>query len=133
MKSEGGWIKFTNEKEKLVRTLNLKHLFLGEIDQGSLKGFHHAKSYPDRIIKITRPPDKFGIYEAIYEWKGLSKKSTFFPDQWSRDKVLKKVNEACNNIIVRQQNGFIGKTTEGIEIQFWFNKDSTIASIYPYM
>ncbi len=120
---------------------NLKHLFLGEIELENgeliLKGFHHARSYPERITEILIPPNKFGIYHARYVYKNIEKEATFFPDHWDRVTVLKKISEAYKNPIKFDEKcGILGKTSEGIEIRIWFKKNKptgelTINSAYP--
>ncbi|MBY0353296.1 EndoU domain-containing protein [Candidatus Babeliales bacterium] len=118
---------------------NLKHYFLGEIrtkkGRQKLLGFHHARSYPERIQEIIIPPDKFGIYHAKYIYEGLEKESTFFPDHWDRITVLKKINEAYRNPNKFYTGGLIGTTSEGIEIEMWFFKKESgeiiINSAYP--
>lgn len=108
---------------------NLKHLFLGQIEKGKkgldLKGFHHARNYPERIKEIIISPNNHGIYKAKYVFNGLEKESTFFPDHWDRLTVLKKINEAYKNPIVFKNNGMLGVTKEGIKIQMWFLKNES--------
>ncbi len=120
---------------------NLKHYFLGEIESEKgklvLKGFHHAKSYPDRIKEIIIPCDVNGCYKARYVYNGLEKNSTFFPDHWNRITVMKKISEAYKNPISFSERGLLGKTSEGIKIQMWFLKNAKtgekliINSAYP--
>lgn len=134
----GGWLKENIPLSAVYKELigiapeimpkqNLKHLFLGEIKAGRnglvLKGFHHARSYPERISKVIIAPNKHGIYLAKYVFNGLEKESTFFPNHWDRFTVLKKVSEAYKNPVKFYNNGIMGVTSEGIEIQIWFKKD----------
>ena len=92
----------------------------------------------ERIVKILREPNQHGVYGAYYTWKELKKYSTFFPDHWDRITVLKKVGEAYKNIIEKQSCGIIGKTSEGIKIQIWFDVSKKtgefiINSAYPLL
>jgi hypothetical protein len=115
--------------------INWRHIFVGEIENNAPKGFHYIRSYPEKILKITIPPDKNGIFEAIFLYNGKKKHSTFFPKDWNRAKINEKVKEAYNNIKQIQSSGIIGETSEGIRIQIWFLKklsgEVIINSIYP--
>ena len=115
-------------KENFPRQ-NLKHLFCGEIKNGKLKGFHHARSYPERIKRIIHPPNEHGVYGAIYCYQGKSHYSTFFPNEWDRIKVMQKVNESFRNPIKKMQHGIRGRTIEGMEIDTWFIKIKSTGEI----
>ncbi|HBS47806.1 TPA: hypothetical protein DEO28_01740 [Candidatus Dependentiae bacterium] len=125
-----------------TRHTNWKHPFLVEegLKKGklSIQGFHYKASMPNSIIELVKTPNKFGVYEAYFEYKGIKKFSTFFPDDWPHKKVIQKIKEAYHNpIILTKQNGFVGQTEEGVFIQFWFKKNENtkniiLNSVYPY-
>ena len=121
--------------------VNWRHVFRRGFNKrkGRPEGFHFKASAPESIVKVIKGPDKHGVYMATYEYLGKRKISTFFPDQWPHKKVIQKIKEAYKNPIKSVKgNEFIGRTEEGIMIQFWFEKDMKtgkiiLNSIYPYL
>jgi hypothetical protein len=124
--------------------INWKHIFHTEmgIKKGapSLKGYHSENKISGIKILSQTPPNAHGVYKAIFTDRGLTKTSTFFPKDWNRSKILEKSREAWNDAmknIKSQTNarGVIGKTSEGMPIEFWFHRDCNgkyiINSIYP--
>lgn len=96
---------------------NLKHIFLGEIKNGDLQGYHHeGEDYGDTIAEVVNVDNGEifvhpicenkgkGIYEArIRDKKTLRMKSayggksTFFKKSWSRQKVVDCIDRADAN------------------------------------
>jgi hypothetical protein len=116
--------------------INLKHLFVGEFDKkNKLVGFHSTQDYPQKIIKITIPPDKNGVFKADFLHQGQVKNSSFFPKNWDQNKIMEKIKEAYCNIKELKNSGIVGETSEGIKITIWFVKLPTgeiiINSVYP--
>lgn len=76
-----------------------------------------------------------------YRWGEHETLNTFFPDNWSNDKIMSKINEAIKNRITkvdRQSKAFTfdGKTSEGLTIRIVFEaKDGQttgkVKSVYP--
>lgn len=52
----------------------------------------------------------------------LNRPSSFFPNNWNKEKIIQKIEEAFNNSIEELANGRIGITKEGIKIQMWFQE-----------
>ena len=70
--------------------------------------------------KVYKGVVKFWIKE-LKQWS-KSKSSTFFPKQWSKEKIAKVVEEASMNIIFKQGNRYIGATKKGIKIEMRINQ-----------
>ncbi len=122
----------------------------GEVKR-SIGGWHHDlkktifknkkfHGHPIEILNVVQ--GKNGIYQ--FEWSMFGKRpkpSTFFPSDWTRQEVVKKILEARKNIekykapFVKQDSGrFIrsGFTKEGIKISFIVDKHKkNIITIYP--
>lgn len=109
-----------------------EHFMEGEIviENGikQFKGLHTALSKPHSIKEIIKSRNQHGVYEAIVQSEcGILKKrpSSFFPDHWSKEKIIQKIEEAFYNPIEELPYGKIGITKEGIKIKMWF-KETTI-------
>ena len=68
------------------------------------------------------------VYEGMVEFYiselkqwSKAKKSTFFPKAWSENKIRTVIQEASMNIVYRDRNRYIGKTKNGIQIEFRLN------------
>ncbi|WP_322786415.1 EndoU domain-containing protein [Fictibacillus gelatini] len=113
----------------------MKHIYHGEINKrGKAVGYHHESMMGGKIIPGTENvPDKNGIYKAKVEIDGVEKvaKSSFFPKEWNRVDVLKAIDEAYQNKKQIGSNKYLGKTSSGIKIEMYLNKDGSIATAYP--
>ena len=120
----------------------IKHLFLGEVKTNSkgekvVSGFHYGqiRDNGNNVIRkrMTRQ-DINGVYEANVFIQGVKKKakSTFFPRNWSPQKVVNSINEACRNKIHRQGNLYEG-SSEGIRIWIYLDESGKIKSAHPIM
>ena len=109
--------------------MNLRHIFHGEINQsGKAVGFHHRGSIGHqgraRIVRITKPPNVQGVYQAeveIYDpnrgmWIIKETPSTFFPDSWSRAQVVAEIRGAFNNRMLTSGNYWEGISPGGVKI-----------------
>ena len=89
---------------------------------------------------VTTSVEKNGFYRAdvIIEGSRIPGK-TFFPKNWSREKVVNKIGEAYDNFIksgasASEKGGkYIvdGLTNEGITIRMFITKNGQIATAYP--
>ncbi|WP_307891780.1 EndoU domain-containing protein [Bacillus swezeyi] len=70
---------------------------------------------------------------AKVEVDGVEKlaESSFFPREWNRADVLKAINEAYQSKKQIGRNKYVGKSSSGIDIEMYLNKDGSIATAYP--
>ena len=114
-----------------------EHIFHGE----NGKGFHHRGSIrrpKSKILRISRKvtsgkwkgayhADKVKIYDT-----GRIKESTFFPDSWTRSKVMDEINTAYINALLHgRTNGLvIEKSKNGYPIEMIINVKGLVTA-YP--
>ncbi|MGN9865382.1 T7SS effector LXG polymorphic toxin [Bacillus swezeyi] len=114
---------------------SMKHIYHGEINRrGKAVGYHHESMMGGKIIPGTETkPDKNGVYRAKVKIDGVIKKakSSFFPKEWDRADVLKAINEAYQSRKQIGENKYVGKSSSGIDIEMYLNKDGSIATAYP--
>lgn len=139
-----GFAEFSNKYIKVP----YKHIFVPEIapTKNGLKftGFHHDYLNAlenSGIVKITnRVMGKHGVYEAKVWIDGRPEIKTFFPSDWSRNKVIAKIFEAYDDFIKKGGIHFeikgnkytcYGMTKEGIEIKMHITKKGQITTAYP--
>jgi hypothetical protein len=74
------------------------------------------------------PPNQFGVYKAKVEVNGIPKisnggESTFFPKDWSPQKVVDSINEAFENkqFVEGTKNKFRGLTADGLKIEMYID------------
>ena len=125
----------------------LRHLFEPDIrcyrgQKPTISGWHHdyqGKIKQTGIIEVkiieTHPS---GAYLAEWSYKGETKRSTFFPDHWTREEVIVKVGEAFQNKIKNntKPNGnteIIGETSCGLKILIAKDPTGEILSPYPLL
>ncbi|QOS90833.1 T7SS effector LXG polymorphic toxin [Peribacillus sp. JNUCC41] len=112
----------------------MRHVYHGEINRrGKAVGYHHESMMGGKIVPGTEEtPDINGVYRAKVEINGVTKiaKSTFFPKDWDRVKVNNAINEAFENKI-KDGNRYVGRTSSGIDIGMYLNRDGTIATAFP--
>ncbi|MFJ8068433.1 T7SS effector LXG polymorphic toxin [Peribacillus sp. NPDC096447] len=112
----------------------MRHVYHGEINRrGKAVGYHHESMMGGKIVPGTEEtPDINGVYRAKVEVNGVMKiaKSTFFPKDWDRVKVNNAINEAFENKI-KDGNRYVGRTSSGIDIGMYLNRDGTIATAFP--
>lgn len=109
-----------------------RHIFEGEVNRhGRLVGFHQAGAHPDRIVRILRGPNALGVYEAEFRAFGRLKRSTFFPDAWTREQVLAAIREACSAAGAPRDGRLVGRTAQGMRIQMYLDGRGGIATAFP--
>ncbi|WP_370016269.1 T7SS effector LXG polymorphic toxin [Peribacillus sp. B2I2] len=112
----------------------MRHVYHGEINRrGKAVGYHHESMMGGKIVPGTEEAsDINGVYRAKVEINGVMKvaKSTFFPKDWDRVKVNNAINEAFENKI-KDGNKYVGRTSSGIDIGMYLNRDGTIATAFP--
>jgi uncharacterized protein YukE len=130
--------KKPGENKYTLKTM--KHIYHGEVKwnwrekKKKAVGYHHESMMGGKLVPGTiTKPDKNGIYKAKVEVEGERKlaKSSFFPKDWNRVQVLEAINEAFDNKKHIKDNKFLGKTSSGIKIEMYLNKDGSISTAYP--
>lgn len=138
-------LKVTNKDAKI--SLNYPHIFGLDFSKSTdteikLGGFHH--DYNEQvekggIIQFTRDrrPNTFGCYSAILTYEDrLSVPKNFFPSNWTRTEVVKKIREAYDKLkqTKKRLDGtyeLLGETKEGIVIEMHVNNTGSIFTAYP--
>ncbi len=85
------------------------------------KGYHCKVQSSLPAFERTRT-NKHGVYEEIVFAHNSSKLVTFFPESWNEEMIRTKADEAHkpeHRISIHDQ-GFVGATSEGILIAFWW-------------
>ena len=116
----------------------LDHIISGEVTKKSVSGLHYFIPKFQEIIEITKSKNSKGIWEAkikalrvsTNEWINKEQPSTFFPTEWTKEKLVEKIHEAYINKNHNGINIFQGITKCGIKIEFVII-EKNILSIYP--
>jgi hypothetical protein len=142
------------KKDPLFKKAKLKHLFgidktqkvrAGGTIDAKYSGFHHDKGWKlvkeGRVKFVTEPkvdPKTGAVKVGTLEIEGVPlKDKTFFPPEWSREKVIDKIIEASENIVETINDGSTclelrGATTEGLEVILVIRKaDKYLITAYP--
>ena len=101
-------------------------------------GFHYEglSDATSKAVQITKAPDANGVYEAIVEIGGKTKKSpsTFFPKSWSPEKFIDTIEEAYEKRVLKNGNTYRAITSSGIIVEMYIDPTtSKIISALPKM
>ena len=108
-------------------------------------GGHHRPSFDAEGVEFLgylTPKNKLGVYEAkikYLNYKGIwkEKRSTFFPDDWSAEKVMDAIDEAYRNPNVKwelQTNGRyrgVGENSYGVDVLIIKDSNGNIITAHP--
>ncbi|KMP28360.1 cytoplasmic protein [Bacillus wiedmannii] len=117
-----------------------KHILEGEINwRGDAMGYHSEvlENTPGKIISGTKEVvNDQGVYKARVEVNGIPKSgnrgfSTFFPKDWSPQKIVDNINEAYNNRTYEFGNTYSGIGSDGIRISMYIDGNGKIISAFP--
>ncbi|CAM4079323.1 hypothetical protein BAPA111461_17245 [Bacillus paramycoides] len=114
----------------------VEHIFHGNLNKaGAAGGYHHKSMMAEgEILRVTRSPNRYGVYEAEVSVNGVPKTlpSTFFPDHWGRTEVLKAIEVAYNNKVYSGRgNRYIGTAPNGMKIRLFIDSNGRIISAFP--
>jgi len=144
-RTKDGFAEFSHVKV----TMEYEHILGMELDLSkkgklAIDGFHHdlktvieKSNILDFVNKVSY---EHGFYKAALFDKGnFIKNATFFPAEWSREKVISKIYEAYGNFIksgaIAPEKGgkYIvdGLISEGITIRMFITKAGRIVTAYP--
>jgi len=131
-------------KDNVIPEKTKKHIFEGEVNgRGKAVGCHHISainSGNSRIISIISPPNQQKVYEATVEifdkrtsaWIRKEARSSFYPDEWSKEKVLKEITSAFNSPAkVSKGSKWESVSDSGIKISGYTNDQGQITTAYP--
>lgn len=127
---------------------SLKHIFGIEVKQvykksgnirKKIQGFHHnTQNKMSHYLYNKTINNTTGIMQAdIHCLNKIKEKSTFFPSSWSRQKVLKNIQQAIANFIEKpfmQENGnwrLLGISKNKITIEIIVDKTGELVTAYP--
>ena len=122
------------DKDNIFSNGSFNHVFHGEINKKSKAvGYHHESMMGGKIVEVTDPPNKYGVYRAIVEIEGKNKKvpSTFFPADWNRVQVADAIKQAYSNRQVLKDNLYEGILPNGMKIQMRLDPEGKIKTAYP--
>jgi hypothetical protein len=142
-----GFAQLTNKYTKLdyEHIFGMKFIFKRDC-LSKVSGFHHDCMHvieKSGVIEFTnKVMNKDGFYttDLIHQGTVVKPQATFFPAEWSREKVVSKIYEAYNNAVENslvpefRNDGkcFIqGLTNEGIEIEMYMTSKGKIVTAYP--
>jgi hypothetical protein len=125
--------------------INVRHVFHGEINKrGSAVGFHHEGSIGSqnygRIVPGTKTPlNPNGVYKANVEvfnsntgnWTAKGPQSSFYPQNWSRGRVLNETRSAFQNQTLVKGNYWEGTSPSGVKIGGYLDKKGDINTSFP--
>ena len=122
--------------------VNETHIFQGGINhRGRPVGFHSRPGGADpphaRVVRVVRPPDRLGVYEAEVEiedvktGRWLGKRSTFYPDRLDRAAVVAAVLHAYAGRGAQDGMRFRGPSGLGFSIEGYLLADGRINTAYP--
>ena len=101
-------------------------------------GFHYEglSDATSKVVQIMKAPDANGVYEAIVEIGGKTKKSpsTFFPKSWSPEKIVEAIEEVYFNPtrIDKIKNAYDG-VVDGVNIRVFLDNAGEIVSAFPFI
>lgn len=108
------------------------HIFHGRLDGKKVSGYHHKNINSPYTLSNVSSKNKFGVYEATVSYKGMSKKSTFFPDSWNRTDVLNSIKDAYGGLSWIKKNSWnTGTTSKGMKIRMFINSAGKMETAHP--
>jgi hypothetical protein len=122
--------------------VNETHIFQGGVNhRGRPVGFHSRPGGVDpphaRVVRVVRPPDRLGVYEAEVEiedvqaGRGLGKRSTFYPDRLDRAAVIAAIVHAYAGRGAQDGMRFRGPSGLGFNIEGYLLAGGRINTAYP--
>ena len=138
-----GFVETPMDEEFDTQSANiLLHTVIGQSKGKDLKGLHLMTEWNDkaRVVKVTKQPNRMGVYKAIVEgysstknkWIQKHQISTMFPDSWTAKTLLFEIHSAYANRTKKGNfdNVFEGQTTTGVPVEFVIMKNKVL-TVYP--
>lgn len=117
---------------------SLNHTMVGKISRQKVTGLHFFD--PDKIQIIEKIKiNETGVYSARVkkfnentgEWIEKDSITTFFPDNWSVNRLFHECLFAYNNRRHILGKMYESKTISGVPVKFVINEQGKIMSVYP--
>jgi len=114
------------------------HSSTGKVDRNGVLGIHLYNPDRVRILEITKPVNKQGIWEASIEvfcqnsnkWIKKANSTTFFPRSWNLQRLVLECKPAYEKRIRLTERKYIGLTQSGVSITMIFD-NGRLKTIYP--
>lgn len=115
------------------------HSLHGETTKKGVKGLHIYDNRFMEITKVIRYDYNTNIFEAnvigINKVSGLRKAkehpSTFFPTKWPLNRLIRELYTAYYKRIQMNEGVYCGRTATGILVEFIFNAEGNLKTVYP--
>jgi len=138
-------------------SIDLEHIFKYNLisDKNgkfvNFTGFHHdpcfviakAQMMDGIQLPLLRKKNNIaGTYQIIFQGKHRDIPKSFFPSEWSREQVVRKIVEAhknaqrsCSGFVLEKNGNFtlFGETKEKIVVKMVFDKVGTMITAYPLL
>ena len=124
-----GDLKALAKNPDIYATKKLEHIFFG--NNGGGLHYNGLAGANGKIVEITKPVNKYGVYGAIVEVDGVKKYSSFFPDNWTPQQVLDTIDAAYYNGVKNNRNQIIYKMDSGMKITINLDEYDKVISAYP--
>ena len=141
-------VRMFNGKELKIAFEHILGMEIGpkyKIQKFDISGFHHdfcLEMERSGVIKfLNKAKDKFGCYKVdLHIGEKIIPKKTFFPSNWTREKVIDKILEAYDNfresgikpeLLSDGKYTIVGFTKEGIKIEMNIGQRGAMNTAYP--
>ena len=130
----------TPEIFKIMKNYIGKNGFsLNIVLKSQAKGGHYAASTSFRIDEFIQlgPMDSFKAKISVFDdvkgqWITKKSESSFFPVDWSPDRIHKEILSAYHNRAYTERRYWIGNSSSSLQIE-GYRKNGIITSAYPYI
>jgi len=123
--------------------VNEGYIFHGEISQrGNAVGYHHRPGGQDVLTArttIVDPPNAQGVYTGRVEvidpatntWISKGPLSSFYPDNWTKERVILEIRGAYGTRSITRGNYWEGTSPSGVRIGGYLNPAGGINTAFP--
>jgi len=117
---------------------SFSHITMGKISDKKVKGIHFYNPKIIRILQVLEMDSKTKVYSARIsrlnqqtgKWIDKEEITTFFPDEWTIDKLFQEYNYAFRNKVKIKGREYHSRTSEGILVKIVMD-NGKIITFYP--